>query len=134
MANFNRVMFIGNLTRDPALKFLPNQTAVVDFGMASNRKFKTQSGESRDEATFIDCSAFGKQAEVINQYCTKGKPLFIEGRLKYDAWDDKQGNKRSKISIIVENFQFLGGRSDDGGGEKSLEDERAMTADDLPNF
>jgi single-strand DNA-binding protein len=115
MASFNQVILLGNLTRDPQLKYLPSQTAVTEFGLACNRKFKSQSGEDREEVTFVDCSAFGKQAELINQYFTKGKPIFIQGRLKYDQWEDKQGGgKRSKLHVVVENFQFIGGR--DGGG------------------
>jgi single-strand DNA-binding protein len=117
MANVNRVILIGNMTRDPQLKYLPSQTAVVDFGMAMNRKFKGANGEDREDVCFVDCSAFGKTAEVINQYCQKGKQLYIEGRLKLDQWEDKQGGgKRSKLSVVVENFQFLGGREGGGGG------------------
>jgi single-strand DNA-binding protein len=113
MASFNRVLLLGNLTRDPQMKYLPSQTPVVEFGLATNRKFKSQSGEDREEVCYVDCAAFGRQAEIINQYCTKGKPLFIEGRLKYDSWEDKQGGgKRHKLSVVVENFQLLGG----GGG------------------
>lgn len=119
MASFNRVLLLGNLTRDPQLKYLPSQMAVVDFGLACNRKFRTANGEDREEVTFVDVTAFGKQAEVINQYCTKGKPLFIEGRLKYDSWEDKNGGgKRSRLTVVIENFQFIGGRQDGqaGGG------------------
>ena len=117
MASFNKVILLGNLTRDPQLKYLPSQTAVAEFGLAVNRKFRTQSGEDREEVTFVDCSAFAKQAELINQYFTKGKPIFIEGRLKYDSWEDKQGGgKRSKLTVVVENFQFIGGRDQQGGG------------------
>jgi single-strand DNA-binding protein len=108
---------IGNLTRDPQLKYLPSQMAVAEFGMAVNHKFKTASGEQREEVCFIDCSAFGKQAEVINQYCQKGKPLLVEGRLKYETWEDKQGGgKRSKHKIMIDSFQFLGGRQEGGAG------------------
>jgi single-strand DNA-binding protein len=107
-ASFNKVMLMGNLTRDPQVKQLPSNTTVVEFGLAVSRRFKTASGEDREEVAFVDCSAFGRQAETISQFCTKGKPLFIEGRLKYDVWDDKQGaGKRSKLSVVVENFQFL---------------------------
>ena len=109
MPSFNRVTLIGNLTRDPQSKTLPSNTIVSEFGLAMNRRFRTQAGEDRDEVTFVECAAFAKQAEVIQQYCHKGKPLFIEGRLKYDTWEDKNGGgKRSKLSIVVENFQFLG--------------------------
>src|SRR3954449_3807365 len=115
MASYNKVILMGNLTRDPQMKYLPSQTAVVEFGLACNRKYKTQSGEQKEEVTFVDCTAFGRTGEVINQYFTKGKPIFIEGRLKYDQWEDKQGGgKRSKITVVIENFQFVGGR--DGGG------------------
>jgi len=111
MANLNKVMLIGNLTRDPQMKTLPSNTAIADFGLAVSRRFKTAGGEDREETCFLDCTAFGKQAEVIGQYCQKGKPLFVEGRLKFDSWDDKQGfGRRSKVSVVVENFQFLGGR------------------------
>jgi single-strand DNA-binding protein len=109
MASFNKVLLMGNLTRDPQLKYLPSQSAVVEFGVACNRKFKTAGGDEREEVTFVDVTSFGKQAEVINQYFTKGKAIFIEGRLKYDQWDDKNGGgKRSKLSVVVDNFQFLG--------------------------
>src|SRR5579884_1313805 len=117
MASYNRVLLMGNLTRDPQLKYLPSQTPVAEFGIACNRKFKTAQGEERDEVLFVDVAAFGRTAEVINQYFTKGKPIFIEGRLKYDQWEDKQGGgKRSKLSVVVENFQFIGGRDGGGGG------------------
>ena len=116
MASFNKVLLMGNLTRDPQLKYLPSQTAVVEFGVACNRKFRTANGEDKEEVTFVDVTSFGKQAEVINQYFQKGKPIFIEGRLKFDSWEDKQGGgKRSKLTVVIENFQFVGGR--DGGGE-----------------
>src|SRR5579862_4139418 len=117
MANFNKIILLGNLTRDPQLKYLPSQMAVVEFGLAVNHKFRTKTGEDREEVLFIDCACFGKGGEVINQYCQKGKPLLVEGRLKYDTWEDKQGGgKRSKHSVIVDNFQLMGGRSDAGGG------------------
>lgn len=117
MASFNKVILMGNLTRDPQMKYLPSQTAVVEFGLACNRRYKTQAGEDKEEVTFVDCTAFGRTGEVINQYFTKGKPIFIEGRLKYDSWEDKQGGgKRSKITVVIENFQFVGGRDGGGGG------------------
>ncbi|MCC6239274.1 MAG: single-stranded DNA-binding protein [Phycisphaerales bacterium] len=123
MANFNRVMLMGNLTRDPQLKYLTNQTPVVDFGLAVNRRF-TSNGEQREETTFVDCSAFGKTAETINQYCQKGKAIFVEGRLKYDQWEDKQGGgKRSKLSVVIENFQFIGSR--DGGSRQADDSSQA---------
>jgi len=116
-SSFNKVLLMGNLTRDPQLKYLPSQTAVAEFAIACNRRFKSAQGEDREEVLFVDCSAFGKTGEVINQYFTKGKPIFIEGRLKLDQWEDKQGGgKRSKMTVVVENFQFIGGRDGGGGG------------------
>ena len=127
MPNFNKVILAGNLTRDPQLKFLPSQVPVAEFGLAINRKFKTAAGEEREEVVFVDCAAFGKTAEVINQYLTKGKPILIEGRLKFDQWEDKQGGgKRSKLSVVVDHFTFLGGR-DDGAGAGGASD-RGPTA------
>src|SRR3954468_17511590 len=122
MANFNKIILVGNLTRDPQLKYLPSQMAVVDFGLAVNHKFRTKTGEDREEVCFIDCSCFGKGAEIINQYCQKGKQILVEGRLKYDTWEDKQGGgKRSKHSVVVDNFQFLGGGREGGGAPQSYE-------------
>src|SRR3954465_4612526 len=117
MANYNKIILVGNLTRDPQLKYLPSQMAVCEFGLAVNHKFKTKTGEDREEVLFIDCACFGKGGEMINQYCTKGKQLLVEGRLKYDTWEDKQGGgKRSKHSVVVENFQCRGGAGQGGGG------------------
>ena len=114
MPSFNQVLLMGNVTRDPQLRTMTTGNKVVEFGLAVNRKYRTAQGEDREETCFVDCAAFGKQAEVIAQYCAKGKPLFVEGRLKYDSWEDKAGAKRNKLSVVVENFQFVGGR--DGGG------------------
>ena len=117
MANYNKIMIMGNLTRDPELSYLPNNTPVCKIGMASNRRYRQQDGEQAEETLFIDCTAFGKQAEILNQYRRKGQPLFIEGRLKLDRWQDKEGNNRSKHQIVIENFQFIESRaSNDGGG------------------
>lgn len=108
MANVNKVILIGNLTRDPQLSFTPNQTAVVDFGLAINRNWTGKDGNQQKETCFIDCRMFGKRAEVINQYLTKGDPLFVEGRLTFDSWTANDGTKRSKHRVTVENFEFLG--------------------------
>ena len=113
MPSFNKVILMGNLTRDPQLKHLPNNLVVAEFGIACNRRYRTAAGEDKEEVAFVDCAAFGRQAETIGQYCTKGKPLFVEGRLKYDTWDDKSGHgKRSKLTVTVENFQFTGAKGD----------------------
>ncbi|HRK32484.1 MAG TPA: single-stranded DNA-binding protein, partial [Tepidisphaeraceae bacterium] len=117
MASFNQVILMGNLTRDPQLRYTPSQAAVCDFGLACNRKFKAADGSLREEVTFVDCTAWSKQAELINTYFTKGKPIFISGRLKYDQWDDKNGGgKRSRLLVVVEDFQFVGGRDGPGQG------------------
>jgi len=122
MASFNKVMLMGNLTRDVEIRHTSGNTAIGKFGIAVNRKFKTQSGEQREEVTFVDCEAWGRTAEVIAQYLSRGSPIFIEGRLKLDQWEDKNGGgKRSKHLIVVENFQFInsgqgGGNSGGGGG------------------
>jgi len=108
MASFNRVLLLGNLTRDPQLSYTPSQTAVVDFGIATNRRWTGQDGSQREETCFIDCRAFGKAAENINKYCSKGRPLFVEGRLTFNSWTAQDGTKRSKLRVTVENFQFLG--------------------------
>jgi single-strand DNA-binding protein len=109
MAGFNKVFLLGNLTRDPQLSYTPNQTAVVDFGLATNRRWTGPNGNQREETCFVDCRAFGRQAENINKYLTKGRPVFIEGRLTYDTWTAQDGTKRSKHRVTVENFQFLPG-------------------------
>jgi len=108
MANLNKVMLIGNLTRDPQLSYLPSQTPVVEFGLAINRSWTGQDGQRRDETCFVDLRAYGRQAEVINQYMKKGSSMFVEGRLQFQQWTAQDGSKRSKHMVIVEGFQFLG--------------------------
>ena len=103
----NKIFLIGNLTRDPQLSYTPNQTAVVDFGIAVNRKWKGQDGSEKDDVCFVDCRMFGKRAEVINKYMSKGKPLLVEGRLSFDQWEAQDGTKRSKHRVTVEDFQFM---------------------------
>jgi len=124
MANLNKVMLIGNLTRDPELRVTPKGTAICQFSLAVNRKFKDESGGEREEVTYIDIEAWSKQGETIAKYCTKGRPLFVEGRLRLDQWEDKTTKeKRSRMKVVLENFQFLGsGRAEGGapaGGEGS---------------
>lgn len=109
MANFNKVILAGNMTRDPELRYTPKGTAIAEFGLAINRKWKDEAtGETKEEVTFVDINAFGRQAEVIGQYLKKGRPVLVEGRLKFDTWDDKQTNqKRSKLKVVLESFSFL---------------------------
>ncbi|MDH4238627.1 MAG: single-stranded DNA-binding protein, partial [Phycisphaerae bacterium] len=108
MSNFNKILLMGNLTRDPQLTYLPSQTAVVDFGLAVNRKWTSREGEKKEETCFVDCRAFGRTAENLNKYMSKGRPLFVEGRLTFDSWTAQDGTKRSKHRVTVENFQFIG--------------------------
>jgi single-strand DNA-binding protein len=117
MANFNKVYLMGNLTRDPEMRVTPKGTAICQFGLAISRSWKDESGQTREETAFVDIEAWGKQGEVISKYCTKGRPLFVEGRLKFDQWEDKtSGQKRSKLKVVLENFQFIGGRGDGAPG------------------
>ena len=118
MADFNRVILIGNLTRDPQLRYTPSQMAVCDFGIATNRKWTSKDGQQREDTCFVNCTAWGRQAEVIQKYLNKGRPIFIEGRLTYSSWDGPDGKKRSKLEVTVERFQFLGspGGAGSGGG------------------
>ncbi len=109
--NLNRVILAGNLTRDPQLSYTPAQTPVVDFGMAINRNWTGQDGEKREETCFVDCRAFAKTAETINQYLSKGNPILLEGRLHFSSWE-KDGRKHSKLRVTVDSFQFVGPRED----------------------
>ena len=116
MANFNKVILAGNMTRDPELRYTPKGTAIAKFGLAVNRKWTGEDGQSREEVTFVDIDCFGKQAEVISQYLRKGRSILIEGRLKLDQWDDKQtGQKRSKLGVVLESFSFLDSGNREGG-------------------
>ncbi|MCP4566850.1 MAG: single-stranded DNA-binding protein [FCB group bacterium] len=115
MSGFNKVIMLGNLTRDPALSYLPSQTPVVEFGLATNRKWNDKDGSPKEEVCFVDCRVFGKQAETLNKYCSKGRPLLIEGRLTLDQWDAPDGTKRSKHRITIEKFTFVGDGSSLGG-------------------
>ncbi len=109
MASYNKVILVGNLTRDPELRYTPKGMAITKIGLAVNRRWTSEGGEQREETTFVDIDAFGKQAETIAQYMKKGSPMLVEGRLRLDQWDDKQtGQKRSKLGIVLEGFQFLG--------------------------
>lgn len=117
MASLNKVMLIGNLTRDPEVRYTPKGTAVTDIGLAVNRVYSTDDGDKREETTFVDITLWGRQAEIAGQYMKKGRPIYVEGRLQLDTWDDKQsGQKRSKLKVVGDNFQFLGSREDNAGG------------------
>ena len=116
MASFNKVILMGNLTRDPELRVTPKGTSVCQLGLAVNSTYKDKEGNTREEVTFVDIDALGRQAEVIAKYMSKGRPILIEGRLKLDSWETKEGEKRNKLKVVLENFQFVGSRGDSGGG------------------
>ncbi|MCA9310489.1 MAG: single-stranded DNA-binding protein [Phycisphaerales bacterium] len=118
MASYNKVLLMGNLTRDIELRYLPNSnTAVANIGLAVNRRFRAGDGEMREETAFIDCEAFGRTAETMGQYLKKGRPVFVEGRLKLDQWQDRDsGQNRSKLKVVIESFQFIDAREGAGGG------------------
>ena len=116
MASVNKVILIGNCTRDPEVRYTPKGTAVADIGMAMNRYFSSDGGERREETTFVDVTLWGRQAEVAGEYLKKGRPVYIEGRLQMDSWDDKNtGQKRTKLKIVGEQMQLLGSREGGGG-------------------
>jgi len=130
MASFNKVILLGNLTRDPEVRYTPKGSAVCDLGVAVNRVYTTDSGEKREEATFVDVTFWGRTAEVAGEYLKKGRPIFIEGRLQLDSWEDKQsGQKRSKLKVIGETMQLLGGRAAAGAaGDESEEDRQSRSS------
>ncbi len=138
MANFNKILLMGNLTRDPQLSYTPNQTPVVDFGLATNRKWTGQDGSQREETCFVDCRAFGRQAENINKYLSKGRLAFVEGRLTFDTWTAQDGTKRSRHRVTVENIQFMprAGAADDNQAVQSAgtnsEAKQQTAEDDIP--
>lgn len=117
MAYLNKVFLIGNLTRDPELRVTPKGTAVCSFGLAVNRTFRDDSGATREETTYVDLEAWGKQGELISKYLSKGSPAMIEGRLRFDSWESKTGEKRSKLRVVVDNVQFLGRSGAEGSAE-----------------
>jgi single-strand DNA-binding protein len=116
MASFNRVILVGNLTRDPELRYIPSGTAVTEIGLAVNDRRKNSAGEWVDETTFVDVTLWARSAEVASEYLSKGSPVLIEGRLKLDTWETGDGQKRSKLRVVGERMQMLGGRGGGGGG------------------
>ena len=117
MANLNKVLLMGNLTRDPEVRYTPKGTAVTELGIAVNRIYTGENGEKREEVTFVDVTVWGRTAENVGEYLRKGRPVFIEGRLQLDSWEDKQsGQKRNKLKVVADNVQFLGSRGGGGGG------------------
>jgi single-strand DNA-binding protein len=124
MPSLNKVLLMGNLTRDPELRVTPKGTPICQFSLAINRQFKMESGESREEVIYVDIEAWGKQGETIAKYCTKGRPLYVEGRLRLDQWEDKNTKeKRSRMKVVLEQFQFLGDGRGGGAGGQPASDE-----------
>lgn len=129
MASFNKVILVGNLTRDPELRYTPKGMAIAKIGLAVNRVWRNEAGETKEDVTFVDLDAFGRQAETLAQYMKKGSPLLVEGRLRLDQWDDKQtGQKRSKLGVVVEGFQFLGGGNRGEPGDEAARRPAAVPA------
>ena len=117
MASFNKVILMGNLTRDPELRYTPSGTAIAKMGLAVNRVWRDSEGQQKEEVTFVDVDAFGKQAETLGQYMQKGRPILVEGRLKLDQWEDKNtGQNRSRLGVVLERFSFVGGGGGQAGG------------------
>lgn len=147
MASYNKVILMGNLTRDPELQYLPSGTAFTKFGLAINHVYNDrQSGERKEDVCFVDVTAWSRQAEICNEYLVKGSPVFLEGRLNFNSWETNDGQRRSKLDVVADRVQLIGGRQDDGGGatdqaspasdsaspESSEEDEPAVTEEDIP--
>jgi single-strand DNA-binding protein len=131
MASFNKVILLGNLTRDPEVRYTPKGSAVCDLGLAVNRQYTLDNGEKREEVTFVDVVLWARLAEIAGEYLKKGRPVFIEGRLQLDTWDDKtSGQKRSKLRVIGETMQLLGSRpgGSSGGGEAADEERPARSS------
>ena len=135
MASFNKVILLGNLTRDPEVRYTPKGSAVCDLGMAVNRQYTLDNGEKREEVTYVDVVLWARLAEIAGEYLKKGRPVFIEGRLQLDTWDDKQsGQKRSKLRVIGETMQLLGSRpSGSGGGAGGGADEQPASQSAKPS-
>jgi single-strand DNA-binding protein len=133
MASFNKVILLGNLTRDPEVRYTPKGSAVCDLGLAVNRNYTLDNGEKREEVTFVDVVLWARLAEIAGEYLKKGRPVFIEGRLQMDSWDDKQtGQKRTKLRVVGETMQLIGGRPAGGAAGEAQETERPPGAAGKP--
>jgi len=132
MANLNRVFLIGNLTRDPELRYIPSGTAVATLGLATNRVYTTQDGERKEEVCFVDIVAWSKTAENCANYLSKGSPIFVEGRLQYDSWETDDGQKRSRLRVVADRVQFLSGRRTEGAPGAGGQINDGEADDDIP--
>ena len=129
MANLNKVQIIGNITRDPEVKYTPKGSAVTDLGLAINRFYTTETGEKREEVTFVDVTLWGRQAEIAAEYCKKGRSVYVEGRLQLDSWEDKTtGQKRNKLRVVGDSMQLLGPKPGGAGGSSGNDEEGGSTA------
>ncbi|HUG13364.1 MAG TPA: single-stranded DNA-binding protein [Opitutaceae bacterium] len=124
MASLNKVFLIGNLTRDPELRMTPKGTAICTFGLAVNRQFRDEAGGTREETTFVDLEAWGKTGELVSKYLSKGSPAMVEGRLRFDSWESKTGEKRNKLKVVVDSVQFLSSRGESGSQDSSSPERR----------
>jgi len=135
MASFNRVVLMGNLTRDPEIKYMPSGTAVATFGLAVNRRYTSKDGERKEEVDFFDIETWSKTAELCSEYLNKGRSVLVEGRLKQDRWEDENGNKHSRLKIIAQTVQFLGGKGEvPGAGDIQMNGLSESRTDDQPPF
>ena len=133
MSSFNKAILMGNLTRDPEMRYTPKGTAVGKIGIAINRRYKDAEGNQLEETTFVDVDVFGKQAETIGKYMRKGRPIMIEGRLKLDEWEDqKTGQKRSKLGVVCERFNFVGGKDENQEPTSEAPKKSPIDDDDVP--
>lgn len=130
MAGYNKVILMGNLTRDPQLRYLPSNTAVCEFGLAVNRVWRDRDGNQKEEVCFVDISAFGRQGETINQYMSKGRPILVEGHLRFDSWTGQDGQKRSKLIVVLDSFRFVGARGEAAGA--GAPSERSTPPEESP--
>ncbi len=131
MSSYNKIILLGNLTRDPQLNYLQSGMQVCEFGIACNHKYKSN-GQDREETMFIDCCVFGAKAETVNQYFSKGKPILIEGRLKLERWQDQQGNQRSKHKVMIDNFSFVGGGNAQNQAQNNNDNYDVNDDDEIP--
>lgn len=132
MASLNKVFLMGNLTRDPELRYTPAGLAVASFGIAINRAWTAKTGEQKEEVCYVDINIFGRRAEVIGEYFSKGNPIFIEGRLQFNQWETKDGQKRSTLRVVADNFQFIGGQAKRPMGEAGASLKEGKQPDEMP--
>ncbi|MEK7805216.1 MAG: single-stranded DNA-binding protein [Planctomycetota bacterium] len=132
MASLNKVFLMGNLTRDPELRYTPAGLAVASFGIAINRAWTAKTGEQKEDVCYVEINIFGRRAEVVGEYLSKGSPIFIEGRLQFNQWETKDGQKRSTLRVVADNFQFIGVAAKRPGGETGSSSKEGKSSDMMP--